>query len=178
MISSIKTLLVKPIFRHMCNNNIKYFRTSVVLESFYEHDEKGGYKDKRPKPSTKQLIREGFKELKHEIALWKEEVKERFECDPLVFYRPGETDIVWKFGNEESLQRWVVTCDSDHNEGHSSGSLTLNKQGKGMLSGYLSTQVPKDGRVKRSGYCNIKTLRARVGFTFHFLYNICYNNMP
>lgn len=169
MISCIRTFLLKPSFRYLCNNEAKQFRTSAVLEALWESDEKGGYKDKRPKPSTKQLIRDGFKELKHEIALWKAEVKEKLECDPILFYRPGETDIAWKFDNEESLQKWVVSCDSDHNEGYSNCSLTLNKQGKGLFSGYLSTRVPKDGRIKRSGYCNMKTLRARVSFILCYL---------
>lgn len=162
MISSVRALLLKPSFKHSCSNNLKYLRTSAVLELFYEPDEKGGYKDKRPKPSTKQLIRDGFKELKHEIALWTDEVKEKFDCNPFILYRPGETDIIWKFGNEESLQKWVVSSDSDHNEGRSTCTLTLNKQGKGLFSGYLSTWLPKDGRIKRSGYCNMKSLRARV----------------
>lgn len=161
---SIRRLLLIPRFHHIDICDVKYFRTSKILESFWEADEKGGYKDKRLKPPTKELIRDGFKELKQEIALWTEEVKEKFECDPVIIFRPGETDIIWKFGNKESLEKWKVTSDSDHNEGYSNCSLTLNEQGKGLFSGYLSRKVPIDGRVKRSGYCNITTLRARVNY--------------
>lgn len=132
------------------------------MSLFWEPDEKGGYKDTRPRPSRTQLIRDGMKELKHEIALWRQEVQEAFETDPFYIYRPGETDVVWKFGSNEALDKWKVTSDSDHNEGFSSCSLGLNKQGKGLFSGHLSTRAPKDGRIKKAGYCNMQTLRARV----------------
>lgn len=46
---------------------------------------------------TKQLILEGLKELRKEIKLWTEEVKEDFDSDPILCYRPGEVDIMWQF---------------------------------------------------------------------------------
>lgn len=142
--------------------NLRCLSTSNSLFYLWEQDPKAGYVDRRPQPSKIQLIRDGLKELKHEIAVWKNEVIERFENDPTYLYRPGETDVLWKFGDEKALDQWVVSSDSDHNEGYSSCSLKLNKQGKGMFSGFLSTKVPQDGRTKRAGYCNITTLRARV----------------
>lgn len=78
----------------------------------------------------------------------------------------GETDIYWQFGTQESLSEWVTTSDSDHNEGKSSCSLELNKQGRGVFNGILNVEVPKDGRTKKSGYCNMKTIRARVSNEF------------
>lgn len=84
----------------------------LVRHLFYERDEKGGYKDTRPRPSRTQMIRDGMKELKHEIALWTQEMKEILETDPIMVYRPGETDILWRFGGEESLQKWKVVHDS------------------------------------------------------------------
>lgn len=148
-----------------------YVHTTRVCNTFWERDEKGGYGKKTKTLPNIQMIRDGFKELKKEVALWKEEVKEHFESDPIVLFRPGETDVKWKFGDPESLNQWVATSDSDHNEGYSSCSLTLNKYGKGLFSGTLSTVVPKDGRVRRSGYCNIKTMRARVLFLLSSLLN-------
>lgn len=161
-------IALNTLIRHVSKNNkinaecIKYLKTSASLGAFWEKDEKGGYVDTREKPSKTQIVREGLKELKTEIALWSQEVKEHFEFDPNMIFRPGETDIMWQFGTQESLGEWVVTSDKDHNEGYSSCSLTLNKHGKGLFAGDLSTQVPKDGRIKRAGYCNIKTVRARV----------------
>lgn len=29
--------------------------------------------------------------------MWTEEMKDKLESDPILVYRPGETDIVWKF---------------------------------------------------------------------------------
>ncbi|CAG9813347.1 unnamed protein product [Phaedon cochleariae] len=143
---------------------VRYIRTSPCLKTFWEKDDKGGYKDNRQYPSLKERMRGGIKELKHEIALWKEEMKERLESDPLLIFRPGEVDVQWQFNDTESLKKWIVTADSDNNEGHSNCSLTLTSGGKGIFSGELSTRAPKDGRVKRSGYCNIKTTRARKSF--------------
>ncbi|KAJ3648237.1 hypothetical protein Zmor_020056 [Zophobas morio] len=158
-----------PMCRLIINNlrlshrNNKSIHSSSILNTFWEKDDKGGYKTKTQVP-MKERLRLGLQELKQEIALWTQELKEDFENDPVLVYRPGETDIVWKFGTEESLKQWVVTCDSDHGEGFSTCGLTLSNNGQGLLSGELSTRVPKDGRVKRAGYCNIRTLRARKSF--------------
>lgn len=140
------------------------FRTSTCLNEFWEKDDKGGYNTKLPLPPFKQRMRIGFEELKKEIALWKQEVKEHFEVDPILTYRQGEVDVAWKFNGDESLEKWVVTCDQDHNEGFSHCSLTTNKEGKALFSGEIVVRVPLDGRVKRAGYCNIKTVRAKKSF--------------
>lgn len=145
-----------------CTNSYKEFHKSSIVSTFWERHEKGGYQDDRPEPSNIKKIRDGLKELKSEIKLWSEEVKEHFESDPVMIFRPGETDVAWKFDSENSLNQWIVTSDKDNNEGYSSCSLKLNKYGKGVFSGELNTRVPQDGRTKRAGYCNIKTLRARV----------------
>nr|XP_022920094.1 complex I intermediate-associated protein 30, mitochondrial [Onthophagus taurus] len=147
------------------SSQFNYFPTTQRLMGlFHESDDKGGYKDNRKKPSTTQFIREGFKELKSEIKLWTEEVKDRFDYDPLIVFRSGETDVVWDFPDEESLKQWVVTSDSDNNEGYSKCSLTLDQNKNALFSGVLDTRVPKDGRIKRAGYCNIKTVRHRKSF--------------
>ncbi|XP_046435314.1 complex I intermediate-associated protein 30, mitochondrial isoform X2 [Neodiprion virginianus] len=43
-------------------------------------------------------------------------------------------------------------------------SLQLTKSGRGLFSGYLDKRVPKTGNIKKAGYCNINTLRARKSF--------------
>jgi len=50
---------------------------------FHEFDKKSGYRSKRKDP-PKELIREGLRELKNEIKLWKSEWKERLMCDPIM----------------------------------------------------------------------------------------------
>lgn len=140
---------------------IRQINSTKVCNTFWERDEKGGY-GKVNKIPTLQMIRDGLKELKKEVALWTQEVKEHFDADPILVYRPGETDVVWKFDTSESLQNWVATSDSDHNEGYSKCKLELSQTHKGVFSGTLSSKVPKDGRIQRAGYCNIRSMRARV----------------
>lgn len=55
----------------------------------YVPDPKHGYggEDKR---STKDQIVDGFKQLKDEIKMWKDEWKERLQNDPVMIYPPGQ----------------------------------------------------------------------------------------
>lgn len=96
------------------------------LRTFYEADRKGGYPSLQKGTSTDQKsefwhIRNGLRLIGDEFKLFKEEVKERFANDPLMIYRQHEIDVVWRFnGDKESLDKWVVSSDSDFGEGHSS----------------------------------------------------------
>lgn len=137
-------------------------KTSASLNTFWERNDKGGYRDDRKFPPLSERMKDGFKELKEDIALWGQEVKERFEADPILTYRQGEVDVIWQFDDENSLQKWIVTSDSDNKEGYSTCSLSITKDKKGLFTGQLIRRVPVDGRIKRAGYCNIRTIRARV----------------
>lgn len=128
---------------------------------FWEKDRKGGY-DTTKKVSRKQLILDGLKELRQEFALFNKEWKEKLASDPLVVFRPGETDVVFNFETEKDLDRWVLTTDKDHNEGFTEAKLELSPAGFGLFHGTLESRVPKDGRIKRSGYANIRSVRVRV----------------
>lgn len=119
--------------------------------------------------SRKQLILEGLRDLKQEILQWKEEVAEKLECDPVLVYRPGETDVVWNFNEPAELERWVATADSDHNEGQSRCVLEPSVAGRALFSGNVQSTVPKDGKIKRAGYCNMKSMRTRVWYLIVFL---------
>lgn len=136
--------------------------TSPPLRLFWERDRKGGYNRSLKKVSQKQMILEGLKDLKHEINMWKEEVKEKLESDPILVFRPGETDVAWEFQDEQDIAKWVVTSDYDHGEGDSKCTLEMSSAGHGLFSGEVHCRVPVDGKIKRAGYCNIKTIRARV----------------
>lgn len=48
----------------------------------------GDFFDLQKKNSHKELIREGLKELRHELSKWKDEIQETFEYDPIIV-RPG-----------------------------------------------------------------------------------------
>lgn len=55
---------------------------------FWEKDRKGGY-DTSEKVSTLEHLKKGFKELKYELVLWRQEMKELIQTDPLLIARPG-----------------------------------------------------------------------------------------
>lgn len=75
----------------LASQQIRAFHSSLWRHRmFWERDEKGGYRKETEKPPRIQMIREGLKELKEEIKLWREEVKEKFEGDPILIYRPGK----------------------------------------------------------------------------------------
>lgn len=66
--------------------------------------------------------------------------------------------------DQKDFDKWVVTADSDHNQGTSKAFFERNSGGHGVFSGNLSRELPQDGRIKKSGYCNIRTMRARKSF--------------
>lgn len=150
-------------------NHNKLLLETPAKHLFWERDKKGGY-NAELKVSQKTLILDGLKQLKKEISLWKDEVKEKLESDPLLAFRPGETDVVWKFDEEKDIGNWIVTTDKDHNEGFSTAALELTQNDSSLFHGYVDSKLSKDGRIKKSGYCNIKTVRATKSFnrdTYH-----------
>lgn len=70
--------------------NSYFIHTTPNLQLFWERHRKGGYNRNLKRLSNKDLILNGLKELKTEIILWKNEVREKLECDPVLIYRPGE----------------------------------------------------------------------------------------
>lgn len=76
--------------------------------------------------------------------------------------KTGETDVIWQFNDDDDFKKWKVSSDSDHNEGDSRCTLEPSAAGRGLFSGMLQSTVRMDGKIKRAGYCNIKTQRARV----------------
>ncbi|XP_046992168.1 complex I intermediate-associated protein 30, mitochondrial [Schistocerca americana] len=176
MFTSVCVLLARRLFRpvQIDIHNIRNIYTSrQTLSSFYESDRKSGYTKSDKKVSRLELIRNGLKELKKEIFIWKDEIKEKLESDPILIYRPGETDILWKFDSPHILHQWVTTADSDHKEGYSKCDLNISADGTAVFSGSLSCEVPKDGRIKKSGYCNMKSVRPQKSFKRDAYYNWC-----
>ena len=101
--------------------------------------------------------------LKSETKLLKKEYFNKYWHDePTLLIRQGETDIIWKLDSPSKLDEWVVTCDKDNNEGYSNASLSINENNKAVFSGNICTEIPEDGRITRTGYCNIRTKRVKV----------------
>nr|CAG4634901.1 EOG090X091L [Alona affinis] len=132
---------------------------------FWESHPKGKYAKPNNKPKVER-IREGLKELKKEIQIWKNEVVEAAQMDPiLAMPLPGDVDVLWKFDSSMKFDDiWITTSDQDHEEGFSSCSLKISPTGKGLFSGEVCTRIPKDGKVPRSGYCNMRSMRPMKSF--------------
>lgn len=165
MASSIFHRSLPRLLSHSNRCSWKTFNTTAVNNLFYEKSRKGEYEQhSATKISKKQHILNGLRQLKSEIQLWQEEVKEHLRMDPILIYRPDEVDIAYRFNTTESLDKWVVSSDSDHDQGFSTAALEASPAGFGLFHGHVRSDVPKDGRVKRAGYCNIKSIRARKSF--------------
>ncbi|KAL1501063.1 hypothetical protein ABEB36_006461 [Hypothenemus hampei] len=155
------------LFRNCCLkilNRSRSLHTTNKLSLFWEKDDRGGYPSTLPQQGIKEKMRSGLAEMKEEIKLWCHEMKENLESDPQILFRPEEVDVAWRFKNPESLEKWIATCDSDYNEGFSNCTLARNMYGNAVFSGNINLRVPKDGRVYRAGYCNIKTKPFRRSF--------------
>lgn len=168
---SNKALLLKQISNYGLRNieniikgNTPNFHTTAACTTFWEREKKSGYKTKLPLPSKKQMILEGLKELKTEIGLWKEEMKEKFATDPILIYRPGEIDVAFTFKDKQDLDKWVATSDKDHNEGNSIANFEISPAGHGLFHGTVDSEIKLDGKIKRTGYANITTKRVRKSF--------------
>lgn len=130
--------------------------------SFWEKDIRDG---RRPAKDIGifEHMKAGVKMIKGELILWKDEQIEVLQNDQQ-FYAPGETIVLWTFSNKADLEKWIATSDKDNEQGESECSLTVTENRRGLFSGVLCNKIPKDGKVKRTGYCNIRTLRVRKSF--------------
>lgn len=142
---------------------------SNQVKRFYygrgRRDPRDGYSkidEELEKMPRTEVIRNGIKILKEELKLWKEEIKEKIEADPILIRRPGEIDLLFRFDSEQSRSQWILTADSDHREGYSECNMTPTPYGTAVFQGVLSSRVPKDGKTKKAGYCNMTSLRKRV----------------
>ncbi|XP_075983044.1 complex I intermediate-associated protein 30 [Anticarsia gemmatalis] len=158
-------------FTPLCKNALtpNYFKYSnpYLIGSqrwlFHESHRKSGYETEL-KVSNWEHLKNGFKELKQELKLFKQEIIDLIETDPLLIARPGETDLLWCFNEPNVLDKFVTTADSDHNEGFSKCSLEMSSAGRARFHGYLDVRVPKDGRIKKAGYCAMRSKRVRKSF--------------
>ncbi|XP_076442909.1 complex I intermediate-associated protein 30, mitochondrial-like [Babylonia areolata] len=133
------------------------FKMQTAHMGVWERDRKAGYRKPIDTPKIK-LVKDGVKMIGSEMALWYEEVKEKFMVDQNVFdIQHGDYEYVWKFHDRKSVEEWKVTTDQDNNEGFSKANFTFSKNNTGLFHGHLSQKVPKDGIVKRTGYCNIRS---------------------
>lgn len=128
----------------------------VAGMSVWEKDKKGGYGKPSDIPMTK-MVKDGVKMIGSEVGMFCHEVKEKFACDQRIHLDHGDYEKIWTFKDRMSVQDWVVTADHDNNEGFSQAHFTFSKYNTGLFHGHLSQQIPKDGVIKRTGYCNVRS---------------------
>lgn len=151
-------------------------------------DRKEGYRTQKEETFW-QHTKFGFGHLKNEVKMWTEEWKDHIKSDILLlppgrgncclvvvlstfFFKQfyynimqfiaGEIDPLFEFGKPGVIEKFIVTSDSDHNEGNSRCSFTLNESGYGLFSGVIDSTVLKSGNIYRAGYCNITSLHHKV----------------
>ena len=74
----------------------------------------------------------------------------------------GEIDPLFEFGKEGEVQKFLTTSDNDHNEGFSECTFQKSPSGYGLFSGILNSTVRQTDKQKRTGYCNMRSMRVRV----------------
>lgn len=129
------------------------------VPSAYEMSRKGDTKyDKEDKTSTIEYIKKGSKLFIPETKKLLHEVKEYFSQDNMAhcFPQDGVTDKYFSFNGPESLNDWIVSADSDFEEGYSTANLSITPTGTGLFSGNLCLRLPKTGNQSLAGYTNLK----------------------
>lgn len=76
--------LDKIVYSNRCTQKVTQFDRGL----FWERDRKGGYQTTE-KVSYLEHLKNGFKELKIELKLFAQEMKEFVRADPLLIARPG-----------------------------------------------------------------------------------------
>ena len=71
------------------NYSQKTFSTTSCNNLFWEKDPKGGYNKDSPTYSNWKHVKQGWKELRNELKLFKKEIIEKIEGDPVFFSNPG-----------------------------------------------------------------------------------------
>ena len=130
--------------------------TSGHVSMFYEPD-RGGGRRKPTEYSSYELWREGIQHIGGEVSKFKDEVFCKLRCDNFAELEHGDYELLWKFDNKEMINSWIVTTDQDNDEGHSTAEFVITPNNRGLFRGCIDTTVPKDGVIKRTGYCNIRS---------------------
>ncbi|ESN97555.1 hypothetical protein HELRODRAFT_177986 [Helobdella robusta] len=136
---------------------------SSRLNNFWEMHRKGKYL-KEEKLDLIKSVKDGFNMFPKELAKLKNEIVHFCRQDAVCGTYHNDYEILWKFDKPESLHDWIVTCDSDHNEGKSTADFIINKNKKAFFYGNLDVETPKDGITKNSGYCNISSPHNMLSF--------------
>lgn len=129
---------------------------------FFEPDFKSGYTSTKLKRHNIDSLKQEIRDLKPEFRKLKDEWVRKMRCDEVWDQQHGDYETVWRFSDKDTVNSWIVTQDKDYDEGNSRAEFTLGANKKGVFRGVLDCNVPKDGIVKESGYCNISSQRHKA----------------
>uniref|UniRef100_UPI00358FBED1 complex I intermediate-associated protein 30, mitochondrial n=1 Tax=Myxine glutinosa TaxID=7769 RepID=UPI00358FBED1 len=108
-----------------------------------------------------------MKALSENIDLLKEETMDKLlgpDGIPLDIYLLRQTNVIWKFDDENSLKKWEVSTDKEIG-GKSEASISFGKSGRTLLfQGSLSTEPAPDGKVRYSGYSTLRSKKVKGSF--------------
>ncbi|XP_014225983.2 complex I intermediate-associated protein 30, mitochondrial [Trichogramma pretiosum] len=154
------------------------FHSSKCRPMFHEFPDKDGQqiKSKEEREWEKWSLK---RKLLLEFNLFKEGIKEtyrnyisEFKRGPMIVVHPHEVDVLMRFtGQPEDKDKWIVTVDQDHEMGYSSANLDITRDSKGMFHGFLDTKIPKDGKMTRSGFVNLRLVPPMSPFKQKIYYN-------
>jgi len=124
--------------------------------TFWERDKKAGYHDP-DRPSVWDFTKLGAQQVIPELKKYVREWSDRFQFQNIEFVSHGSYRLLAQLNDQTALNDWVLTADSDHLQGKSRASFYLNERNYAVFEGYIDTTVPKDGVVKRAGYCAVRS---------------------
>lgn len=76
-------------FENAIPSHVQLHTTPNHNRLFYEEDKKGGYKTETEYMTNYEHFLDGVKDLKKEVKLWTNEMKDRLNFYPVILYRPG-----------------------------------------------------------------------------------------
>ena len=121
---------------------------------------------KKAWPYLKILTKNTFKFLANEWFDWQTVKYDQY------LVSDGDIDIRWEFKEKQDIKRWMIACDSMMNQGYSTTSLTVNKQGRLVFSGYLDCDhLPNDGVTEITGFAHLSSPYAKTGYGLEGYYN-------
>ncbi|XP_059157516.1 complex I intermediate-associated protein 30, mitochondrial-like [Physella acuta] len=101
-------------------------------------------------PGKREMLNVG-----EELKQWFRETNELIHRNPMLKCEHGNYEVIFRFNNPAAVKSWIVSTDKDNDTGKSSAEFTFTKNSTGLFHGYLSKEVPKDGKTKYAGYANI-----------------------
>ncbi|RUS70365.1 hypothetical protein EGW08_021867 [Elysia chlorotica] len=130
---------------------------------FYERNKKGLDRDLKKRP-LRHALKMSLQNFGPELKLLYQEQKEAFTRFPVISVDHGNYELVYSFNDADSVKSWAVTADRDNEGGKSTANFTFSKNRTGLFHGYLSKEVPKDGKTKYAGYANITSPKPMKSF--------------